>query len=45
VGRREVRADGAWSPRYDGAVAEEQQPLAQQLEEIGARLDWVRDYL
>jgi len=24
---------------------EQQQPLAQQLEEIGAQLDWVRDYL
>jgi len=33
-------------PRYDGAMAEsEQQPLAQQLEEIGVQLDWVRDYL
>jgi hypothetical protein len=29
-----------------GSMAEEpQQPLAQQLEEIGAQLDWVRDYL
>jgi hypothetical protein len=29
-----------------GRMAEEQQqPLAQQLEEIGAQLDWVRDYL
>jgi hypothetical protein len=29
-----------------GAMAEEQQqPLAQQLEEIGVQLDWVRDYL
>jgi hypothetical protein len=26
-------------------MAEEQQPLAQQLEEIGIQLDWVRDYL
>jgi hypothetical protein len=27
-------------------VAEEQQqPLAEQLKEIGAQLDWVRDYL
>jgi hypothetical protein len=32
--------------RYDGRMAEEQQqPLAQQLGEIGAQLDWVRDYL
>jgi len=26
-------------------MVEEQQPLAQQLEEIGVQLDWVRDYL
>jgi hypothetical protein len=33
-------------PRYHGHMAEEQQqPLAQQLEEIGVQLDWVRDYL
>jgi hypothetical protein len=33
-------------PRYDGLVADDQQqPLAQQLEEIGVQLDWVRDYL
>ena len=34
------------SPRYHARVAhEQQQPLAEQLKEIGARLDWVRDYL
>jgi hypothetical protein len=27
------------------AMAEADQPLEQQLEEIGAQLDWVRDYL
>jgi hypothetical protein len=30
---------------YDGRMAEGDQPLEQQLEEIGAQLDWVRDYL
>jgi hypothetical protein len=32
------------APRYDGAVPDEQ-PLSQQLEELGAQLDWVREYL
>jgi hypothetical protein len=33
-------------PRYHAVMAEEQQqPLSQQLEEIGVQLDWVRDYL
>jgi hypothetical protein len=32
--------------RYHRPVAEESaQPLSEQLEEIGAQLDWVRDYL
>jgi hypothetical protein len=31
---------------YDRAMAEQTtQPLEQQLEEIGSRLAWVRDYL
>jgi hypothetical protein len=30
---------------YDGRMAEADQPLEQQLEEIGVQLDWVRDYL
>jgi hypothetical protein len=33
-------------PRYHARVADEQQqPLAEQLKEIGVQLDWVRDYL
>jgi hypothetical protein len=28
-----------------GMAEEQQQPLAQQLGEIGVQLDWVRDYL
>jgi len=33
-------------PYDDGAMADEQQiPLVEQLEEIGAQLDWVRGYL
>jgi hypothetical protein len=26
-------------------VTEEQKPLAEQLDELGAQLDWVREYL
>ena len=32
-------------PGYDAPVAEEYQNLSEQLKEIGAQLDWVRDYL
>jgi hypothetical protein len=31
--------------RYDPGVSETTLPLDQQLEEIGAQLAWVRDYL
>jgi hypothetical protein len=37
---------GAVEARMAGAMADENQiPLAEQLEEIGAQLDWVRGYL
>jgi hypothetical protein len=31
--------------RYDRAMAETERTLQEQLDEIGAQLDWVRDYL
>lgn len=41
--------DPAWGvavARMAGAMADDHQiPLAEQLEEIGAQLDWVRGYL
>jgi hypothetical protein len=33
------------SRRYAAAMAESERSLEQRLEEIGAQLDWVRDYL
>jgi len=40
------RARGTTEVRMAGAMADENQiPLAEQLEEIGAQLDWVRGYL
>jgi hypothetical protein len=32
-------------PRYHRPVAEATQTVNEQLDEIGAQLDWVRDYL
>jgi hypothetical protein len=31
--------------RWPGMPEEQQQPLSQQLAELGAQLDWVREYL
>jgi hypothetical protein len=31
--------------RYDPELMEEQRPLQDQLDELGAQLDWVREYL
>jgi hypothetical protein len=49
-GRRQVRLAASAvlgrRSRYHRRVAEQhEQPLSEQLEEIGSRLAWVRDYL
>jgi hypothetical protein len=42
----QARDGGLPKARMAGAMADENQiPLAEQLEEIGAQLDWVRGYL